>query len=172
VMRSSLILALGLIGLFGVFTFQANARPNKIDYHSGICQKMAVIGAGGAGGGAPGPSLTYSSMGVKATGGDISIVCPLQHVTFNEDTSSGPLNLTVTAKVLAWPGTTSICDLRSENTGFVSIPVNLTGLGSIPKSNAEVLPTNGTGNVSSMRFLCTNLKMDTQLGTIQIQIDP
>ena len=74
-MRSASLLGLAFLIVYSFCIFKANAHPEKIDYHSAICQKMSMIAAGGAGGGTT-PGLAYGAYTVTSVGGDFSIVCP------------------------------------------------------------------------------------------------
>ena len=175
-MRSLSFCGLAFLIVYSFCMFKANAHPEKVDYHSAICQKMQMIAAGGAGGGTT-PGLMYGALGVTAVGGDFSIVCPLIYVTGSDVTSTddappgSTVTLTLTAKVTS-TSTASACELRSESTLFISVPTFPLGSGTISGSASVVLPSTTAGNPNGLHFTCTPLKQNTQLGSIQIQVQP
>lgn len=169
-MRSAMLFGFFAMVFLGFCSLRANARPKKIDYDSAICQKMALVAAGGAGGGAF-VGITYGNKGVTASGGDFSIVCPLQHVTDTDDTSTAQVDLKLTANVLLSFSTASVCELDSEGSSFFSMPAFPTPSGTITAHAMVTLPSTASSPPNGLHFLCTTLKQGTQLGSIQVELN-
>ncbi len=107
-MRALMISVLALGISVGIYTVRAQARPKKIDYHSAICQKTNN------------GTLSYSSGGITAAT-DVNIVCPLQHVTLEEDTppgANGLVKITVKMRTGGIPTATTTCQVMSEGLTF------------------------------------------------------
>lgn len=176
-MRSASLMGLVLLVVYSFCMFKANAHPEMIDYHSSICQKMQMMAAGGAGGGTV-PGLLYSPTGVTSVAGDFSIVCPLLFVSGRDDSSTDDASATTvtvnfTAKVVSFSSTASQCELRAEISGaIVSIPSFPTGITTIGGSGSALYPSSAAGSPNGLRFTCTPLKQNTQLGSIQVQVQP
>ena len=175
-MRSASFLGLALLVIYSFCMFKANAHPEKIDYHSSICQKMSMMAAGGAGGGVV-PGLAYNAQGVTSVAGDFSIVCPLLFVTGSDDNTGDDASATtVTVNFTARVTSTSIasaCDLRAETGGaIVSIPSFPIGVTTIAGTGSVVLPSTASSSPNGLKLVCTPLKQNTLLGSIQIQVQP
>jgi len=172
-MRSYRFLGLVVVALIVVWTVGASARPKRIDYHPSICQKESVVGGvGGAGGGA-GPSLSYSSMGVMVVGAELDVLCPLEHVTDDDDSSAGPVSLTVSVKVPFSPSTASYCDVRTESdTNFISLPTSPSTFpmpsGTATATGPLLLPTTAPGGSPMGMLLFCDLKQNTIIGSIEV----
>jgi hypothetical protein len=176
-MRSASLLGLVSLIVYSFCIFKANAHPEKIDYHPAICQPM--IAAGGAGGTTPG--LQYNLYTVKSVGGDVNIVCPLLLITGSDDNPSDDASAsTVTANFaakLVAAGTAPNCELRSEYTWIASIPAFALGSGTIAGSGSLPLPVTSTFPPTALtpigfHFTCTPLTKNSQLGSIEVQVQP
>ncbi len=173
-MRSYRLIALAIVSFIGISTVTVSARPRKVDYHPAVCQKGPVLGDLDGSGVAP--SLSYGNMTVGPVGADITAICPLEHITFGTDTSTGPywLTITVNAQTPASSAAGSNCNLQIEAPLFSSLPTSAfpgSGASGQPTAAAyEYLPALSTTGPLGMRLLC-NLMNGATIGSIELEID-
>jgi len=138
----------------------AGARPQKLDYHSSVCQRIS------------GTQLLYDNEGFTTSAAKTVVVCPFANITFPLDGASTRISFKVRYRSVPTTTVTMKCDLRTQGTTFVSIPALPSSVGtSIAASGTATvtLPTMSDSDPASLHLYC-EMPVDSWLGTIQIML--
>lgn len=166
-MRSNVWLGFTVAAFFGIFAINAAAHPRKTDYHPASCQVESVTAGTGGSGGAP--HLEYGNSGITPRGGEISVVCPMLHLTFGDDTVVGTSWVTWNAKT-TWTSGTFTCNLRSDSDTTAVIPIQWNHAGVVGGDASMIMPALSSVGPFGMQLVCTIGNGNT-LGPIEVEID-
>lgn len=153
-MRFHIRLGLALAVILGS-ALRADARPQKVDYHSSVCQKISG-------------AIAYDPLGITAVG-TTKVVCPLDNITLPGDTTANSL---ISFKV-RYQNSITKCELRSQGTMFVSIPAITNPSPAVAASGSAIvpLPTMADSDPASLHLWC-DIPNTGVLGTIQVTTAP